>query len=140
MGFLRRAYQSAICLTYFVVKAKKKNVDSKKINVRNGQPLGEYQRRWSNLYMELRMFFTKLGRIVAWIATVTAALSIFIGYEIQWNQADSFVASLLSIESPEEARAQYRTSISQGYVVLFCGLVLGILAEISLSVAHKPEV
>jgi hypothetical protein len=104
-----------------------------------GNPWGEFQRRWSNLYMELRMFFTKLGRIVAWIATVSAALSIFIGYEIQWNQADSFVASLLSIDSPEEARAQYRTSLSQGYVVLLCGLVLGILAEISLSVAHKPD-
>ena len=47
------------------------------------------------------MFFTKLGRVIAWIATVSAALSIFIGYEIQWNQADSFVASLLSIDSPE---------------------------------------
>jgi hypothetical protein len=85
------------------------------------------------------MFFTNAGRIAAWAASSLALLSIFMGYEIGWNQTDSILADAFRIDSAQKAAAQSKLSLSQGYTVLFCGLVLGILTEISRSVAHLRD-
>jgi hypothetical protein len=83
------------------------------------------------------MFFTKAGRIAAWLATVVALMSIALGYAIEWGGAETALAEAFRIDSAQKAAAQSKLSLSQGYALLFCGLVLGILAEISESVAGR---
>lgn len=85
------------------------------------------------------MFFTKTGAIVAGIAMVLGVLSLILGYEVGFNQTESIFAEAFRIDSVQKATAQSKLSISQGYIVLFCGLVLGILTEISRSVADLRE-
>jgi hypothetical protein len=85
------------------------------------------------------MFFTKVGRIAAWIATVVALMSIVLGYAIGWSGTDSILAEPFRIDSPQKAAAQSKLSLSQGYALLFCGLILGILSEISESMAGRTE-
>ncbi|WP_167850933.1 hypothetical protein [Tabrizicola caldifontis] len=85
------------------------------------------------------MFFTKAGRIAAWIATVVALMSIALGYAIGWGGTDSVLAEAFRIDSPQKAVAQSKLSLSQGYALLFCGLVLGILSEISESIAGRTD-
>lgn len=58
------------------------------------------------------MFFTKAGRIAAWIATVLAVLSIFIGYAIESGGTDSMLAEALRIDSAQKAAAQSKLSLS----------------------------
>lgn len=85
------------------------------------------------------MFFTKAGAIVAGIAIVLGIMSLVLGYEVGFNQTESIFAEAFRIDSVQKAAAQSKLSISQGYIVLFCGLVLGILTEISRSVADLRE-
>lgn len=85
------------------------------------------------------MFFTKAGGIVARIAMVLGVLSLVLGYEVSINQTGSIFAEAFRIDSVQKAAAQSKLSISQGYIVLFCGLVLGVLTEISRSVADLRE-
>ncbi|WP_134078207.1 hypothetical protein [Rhodovulum visakhapatnamense] len=85
------------------------------------------------------MFFTRVGRIVAWIGAVVGFLIVIQGYEVQINQTASVAANILPIDTAQKASAQAKAFISQGYVVLFCALVLGILTEISRSVARRSE-
>lgn len=81
------------------------------------------------------MFFTKVGVIVAWIAMVLGVLTLVLGYEVGINQTGSIFADAFRIDSVQKAAAQSKLSISQGFIVFLCGLVLGILTEISRSVA-----
>jgi len=81
------------------------------------------------------MFFTKVGVIVAWIAMVLGVLTLMLGYEVGINQTGSIFADAFRIDSVQKAETQSKLSISQGYIVFLCGLVLGILTEISRSVA-----
>lgn len=85
------------------------------------------------------MFFTKAGRVVAWIGTVLGFVVMLTGYEIDINGTASIFADMLPISTPERAEAQGDVFRHQGAVVLFCGLVLGILTEISRSVASRGE-
>jgi hypothetical protein len=85
------------------------------------------------------MFFTKTGRIVAWIGTVLGFIVIVTGYEIDINGTASIFADVLPIATPQRAAAQSDVFRHQGAVVLFCGLVLGILTEISRSVSARGE-
>lgn len=85
------------------------------------------------------MFFTKAGRVVAWIGTVLGFVAMLTGYEIDINGTASIFADMLPISTPERAEAQGDVFRHQGAVVLFCGLVLGILTEISRSVASRGE-
>lgn len=85
------------------------------------------------------MFFTKSGRIVAWIGTVLGFLCMLTGYEIDINGTASIFADVLPIATPQRAATQSDVFRDQGAVVLFCGLVLGILTEISRSVANHRE-
>lgn len=83
------------------------------------------------------MFFTKAGRIVAWIGTVLGFLVMLTGYEIAINGTASIFSGVLPIPTPQRAAAQGDMFRHQGAVVLFCGLVLGILTEISRSVSDR---
>lgn len=85
------------------------------------------------------MFFTKAGAIVAGIAMVLGMMSLVLGHEVRFNQTESIFAEVLRIDSVQKAAAQSKLSISQGYIMLFRGLVLGILTEISRSVADLRE-
>jgi hypothetical protein len=85
------------------------------------------------------MFFTKAGRVIAWIGTVLGFLVMLTGYEVDINGTASLFADVLPIATPERAAAQSDVFRNQGAVALFCGLVLGILTEISRSVSGKGE-
>lgn len=85
------------------------------------------------------MFFTKAGRVVAWFGTVLGFVVMLTGYEIDINGTASIFADVLPIATPERAAAQSDVFRYQGAVVLFCGLVLGILTEISRSVSGRGE-
>ena len=85
------------------------------------------------------MFFTKAGRIAAWIATMLGFLVMLTGYEIDMNGTASVFGDVLTIATPQRAAAQSNVFTHQGAVVLFCGLVLGILTEISRSVSGRGE-
>lgn len=85
------------------------------------------------------MFFIKAGRIAAWIATVLGFLGMLTGYEININGTASIFADVIPLATPQRAAAQSDVFRHQGAVVLFCGIILGILAEISQSVARRGE-
>lgn len=85
------------------------------------------------------MFFTKAGRVVAWIGTVLGFLVMLTGYEIDLNGTASVFADILPIATPQRAAAQSDVFRHQGAVVLFCCLALGVLTEISRSVSGRGE-
>lgn len=85
------------------------------------------------------MFFTQVGRVAAWISAVLGFLVMLIGYEIDINGTKSIFADIFPIATPQRAAAQSSVFRNQGAVVLFCGLVLGILTEISRSVSSRGE-
>lgn len=85
------------------------------------------------------MFFTAVGRVVAWIGTVFGFLTMLTGYEVDINGTASIFADILPISTPERAEAQGDVFRKQGALALFCGLVLGILTEISGSVSENGE-
>ena len=82
--------------------------------------------------MELWMFFTKAGGVVAWIAFILGGLRAMMGF---------YVAS--SPHDPEVSRYLLGTStgaaIDQGLYAMGLGIALGILTEISRSVARGSK-
>ena len=83
------------------------------------------------------MFFTKIGRIAAWLAFIGGVLRIGMGVLLAQSTAHDPAAAArryLGTQTTGEA-------IDQGLVVLVIAIALGILTEISRSVAapHKPE-
>ncbi|MDO9639808.1 MAG: hypothetical protein Q7J44_14815 [Pseudotabrizicola sp.] len=85
------------------------------------------------------MFFTNFGRVVAWFATVAGIFGVVAGHEFDINQAESVFANMLNIDASQWNGKQGKVFRQQGYIMLFCGLVLGILTEISRSVAGRRE-
>lgn len=83
------------------------------------------------------MFFTNVGRFAAWAGFVLGIVAVVLGSEIQMNQTGSAFADFLGLDTTQKARAQSKVFLSQGYFTLFCSLVLGILTEISRSLASK---
>lgn len=74
------------------------------------------------------MFFTQVGRIVAWLAFVFGALRV--GLAIHIGMSDNYHAMAkryLGTSNPGEA-------IDKGSLMLVFGICLGILTEISRSV------
>lgn len=86
------------------------------------------------------MFFTIFGRAVAWLATVVGITAVVAGYEFDINQAESVVADMLNINASQWNGKQGKVFREQGFIMLFCGLVLGVLCDISRSVARKAEI
>ncbi|MES2847378.1 MAG: hypothetical protein V4747_20350 [Pseudomonadota bacterium] len=86
------------------------------------------------------MFFTNFERAVAWLVTVLGFLGVVAGYEFDINQAGSVAADMLGIDASQWNGKQGKVFREQGYLLLFCGLVLGILTEISRSVSGRDKV
>ena len=85
------------------------------------------------------MFFTKAGKIIAWLGTVFGFIAFVAGHEVSINSTASMFAEMLSLDTPQRAAAQSKVFRGQGATVLFYSLLLGILSEISRSVAgRKP--
>lgn len=85
------------------------------------------------------MFFTHVGRAIAWLATVLGTFAVIAGYEFDINQANSAVAEMLNINTTGWNGQQGKTFREQGFILLFCGLVLGVLCEISRCAAKRSE-
>lgn len=85
------------------------------------------------------MFFTKAATIVAWLATVLGFLVVLTGCEISFQATESMFADIMRIHTEQRAVLQAGTFINQGAAVLLCGLVLGVLTEISRSVCRSRE-
>jgi len=85
------------------------------------------------------MFFTNFGKAIAWLATVLGLLAVVAGYEFDINQAESVVADMLNIDATQWNGKQGKVFREQGSIMLFCGLVLGVLCEISRSAAKRSE-
>lgn len=64
-------------------------------------------------------------------------MSLLPGYEVAFNQTASTLAEVIGIDCARKAAAQSKPFIHQGAVALFCALALGILNEISRSVAGR---
>jgi len=90
--------------------------------------------------LEVEIFFTKAGRVVAWFVTVAGIFSMLAGYEIQLMGTGSVFADYIPyITTPQRAAEQGQHSVEQGVVALFYGLALGILTEISRAVSGSGE-
>lgn len=85
------------------------------------------------------MFFTKAGSYVAWLGVVLGVFTMLTGYEVSWNGTASLFADFLPIDTARKAAVQSRVFINQGSIAIFCGLVLGVLTEISYSLAARVD-
>lgn len=85
------------------------------------------------------MIFTKAEGGVAWFGTVLGFIDMLTSDEIGINGTASIFVDVLPIASLERVGAQSDVFRHQAAVMLFCGLVLGILTEISRSVFGKGE-
>lgn len=83
--------------------------------------------------------FTKLGHAVAVLTAFFGASAVVAGYEIDINQAQSVVAEMFNLSSAEWNGTQGKILRKQGFIMLFCGLVLGVLCDISRSVSARVE-
>ena len=86
------------------------------------------------------MFFTNFGRAIAWLATILGIISVVAGFEIDIKQAESVVADMLNVNANQWNGKQGKVLREQGFAVLFCGVILGVLCDISRSVANKAEI
>lgn len=77
------------------------------------------------------MFFTRAGRVVAWLALVLGVLRAAAGFGVGMSENyEALAARYLGSTTPGEA-------IDQGLMLLAFGIGLGVLTEISLSL-RKP--
>lgn len=88
---------------------------------------------------EARLFFTSAGAVVAWICAVMGFLGLLAGYEITFSGTASIFSGILPIDTDQKAYVQGRLLVRQGALMLFCGLVLGILTEVSRSLAARND-
>ena len=82
------------------------------------------------------MFFTKLGRVLAWAMFVFGVFKVALGFAI---------ASIDDAQEKASAIARYLGSgttghaIDQGQLGIFAAIALGILAEISIAINRKSS-
>jgi len=74
------------------------------------------------------MFFTRAGRIVAWLAIIFGAFRIALALFVVQSGDPSLVPRYLGSGTTAQA-------IDQAFYVLIFGIVVGVLTDISLSVA-----
>lgn len=77
------------------------------------------------------MIFTKAGREIAWLAVAFGGLRIALGFGLAGGNAEAARLYLGSATTGE--------AIDQGLMLVVFGIALGILTEISRSVAAKSE-
>lgn len=85
------------------------------------------------------MFFTNAGAVIAWICAIMGFMGLLAGYEVRFNGTASIFSDMLSFSTAQKAHVQGKVFISQGSAMLFCGLVLGVLTEISRSLAARND-
>ena len=78
------------------------------------------------------MFFTKAGRVVAWLALTFGIARIAIALIVIQSGDPSLVPRYLGSGTTGQA-------IDQGFYVLIFGIVLGVLTDISRSLANKSQ-
>lgn len=76
------------------------------------------------------MFFTKVGGIVAWLAFALGALRALMGFTVAFWGNDAMAAEFFGRRTTGQV-------IDQGIYAMLFGIGLGILTEISRSVAPK---
>ena len=78
------------------------------------------------------MFFTKAGRVIAWLALILGIAQIAMGLIVAQSGDPSLASRYLGSGTPGHA-------IDQGLYVLIVGIVVGVLTEISGSLAGNRQ-
>ena len=78
------------------------------------------------------MFFTKVGRGVAWLAFGFGVLRVVTGFAVAYSGDQSLAPEYLGTKTSGQA-------INQGQWAILFGIGLGILTEISQSVALRAK-
>ncbi|MCA8881027.1 MAG: hypothetical protein KDA73_13965 [Rhodobacteraceae bacterium] len=78
------------------------------------------------------MFFTRVGRIVAWLAVIHGAFSVALALFVIWSGDPNLAHRYLGSGTTGQA-------INQGTLVLIFGVVVGVLTDISRSVASATR-
>lgn len=77
------------------------------------------------------MIFTKVGRVIAWLAVAFGGLRIALGFGLAGGSAEAAQRYLGSATTGE--------AIDQGLMLVVFGIAIGILTDISRSVMAKSE-
>ena len=77
------------------------------------------------------MFFTKAGRVIAWLAVAFGGLRIALGFGLAGGNPAAAQRYLGSATTGD--------AIDQGLMLVVFGIAIGILTDISRSVASKSE-
>ena len=77
------------------------------------------------------MFFTKAGQVIAWLAVVFGGLRIALGFGLAGGNPAAAQRYLGSATTGD--------AIDQGLMLVVFGIAIGILTDISRSVAAKSE-
>jgi amino acid permease len=78
------------------------------------------------------MFFTKAGRVVAWLAIIFGCLRIALALFVVQSGDPNLVPRYLGSGTTGQA-------INHGFYVLIFGIVIGVLTDISRSVAKETQ-
>ncbi len=85
------------------------------------------------------MLFMKCGHAVAVLAALLGTSAVVGGFEIDINQVELVFAELINLTSAQLNGKQGKLLREQGSIILFCGLVLGVLHDINRSVSGRSE-
>ena len=78
------------------------------------------------------MFFTKSGRVIAWLLVILGGFRALLGFVIAFGGDQAIAQRYLGSGSPGEA-------IDKGLLACLIGVGVGIMAEISRSVSARKE-
>lgn len=78
------------------------------------------------------MVITKIGSVIAWVLLVLGAFRVTLGFLVAFGADDNEAASRALF-----AAANTGEAINEGTLAIIAGVALGILAEISKSVAQR---
>ncbi|MER9221925.1 hypothetical protein NKI48_23850 [Mesorhizobium sp. M0644] len=79
------------------------------------------------------MFFTKLGRVIAWVLVILSGFRVVAAVSFAFTTGQNMAPRYFGSKTTGEV-------IDQGLLYLLIGVAVGIVAEISRSVAAKAEV
>ncbi|MEK1890738.1 MAG: hypothetical protein AAAB35_24880 [Phyllobacterium sp.] len=78
------------------------------------------------------MFFTKLGRIIAWLLVILGGIRASLGFVIAFGGNQAMAQRYLGSGTTGEA-------IDKGLLFILLGVAVGMIAEISRSVAARAD-
>lgn len=79
------------------------------------------------------MFFTKLARVIAWVFVILGGFRAVLAFTIAFTNNQALAPRYLGSSSTGEA-------IDKGLLYFLIGVAVGVVADISRSVAAKTEV